>query len=715
MKQKLLYLGWSIYRDIVYSGLAEGISKEYRKKIIRFNQFILLALLVNVFSVITYFYHKLYISALINITSAYLFLLAFYFGTKRKLDTGRIIAIVNVNLYLIVISYIEGLKAGEYLLYFPYFLVLTFVVSLRRKTRELLLVYAITIVSALICVKVSPYVNDVQTITEAMYARLYSSSLVISLSMTIVFSYAILRVNKENENAIMQEKKFGDTIFNTSLDGVFIIFSETAVIASCNQRALELFEVKYKSDIEGTPIKDWFDEDHIRQFNSIEQVVAEGTRNWQGELAFTTKTGRIFHGYVSVVPFAYKDTRYTKISILDVSQVKMTEFELMKAKEKAEVAAKAKSRFLSNMSHELRTPLNGIIGASSLLLQEEYLPAQKPQLDILQFSSRHMMVLINDILDYNKMEAGKLELGALPVNIKQFILQLASQFAGQASAKGLEFITDIDERLDTELITDETRLNQVFSNLLSNAIKFTHEGKITLAARKLFSSSTRMTLQFIVMDTGIGIPRNKHREIFESFTQADVNTTRKYGGTGLGLAITKKIVNQFNSDLLLESEEGKGSAFHFTVELKVNDNTRHYISEERAGNLAPLNDVRVLIAEDNPVNLSIAKRFLTKWGISVSEATNGVEAVEQFRKEKYDLLLIDLEMPEMDGVAALREIRKLDATIPVVAFTAAVYDNMQDDLLQKGFTDFIHKPFRPGELHSKITYLVAPVPTTSTQ
>jgi len=706
MKQKLLYLGWSIYRDIVFSGLQEGITKDQRKKIIGFNQFILLALLVNFFSVITYFYHKLYISALINITSAYFFLLAFYFGSKKKLETGRIIAVVNLNLYLIVISYIEGLKAGEYLFYFPYFLVLTFVVSIRRNSRELFIVYSITVIASLVCLKLSPYTNTVQVINDALYTRLYSSNLVISLCMTIIFSYSILRVNKDNEVAILQEKKFGDTIFNTSLDGVFILYSQSGIIASCNNRALELFDVKEKREIEGSHVKSWFDEDHVRQFSTIEQSVADGSQSWQGELAFTTQTGRTFHGYVSVAPFSYKDVRYTKVSILDVSHVKMTEFELMKAKEKAEVAAKAKSRFLSNMSHELRTPLNGIIGASNLLLQEEHLPSQEAHLDILKFSSEHMMMLINDILDYNKIEAGKLELAEGPVNIKKFIQQLSTQFSTQAKAKDLEFKTDIDDRLDAEFITDETRMNQVLSNLLSNAIKFTHSGKITRAVRKLFASSAKATIQFIVMDTGIGIPRNKHREIFETFTQADVNTTRQYGGTGLGLAITKKIVNMFNSDLLLESEEGKGSAFHFTLELKINESRQRYIHEEHVGQLDSLEGIRLLIAEDNPVNLSIAKRFLTKWGIKVSEAVNGRDAVEQFKRAHYDLLLIDLEMPEMDGASALREIRKINPAIPVVAFTAAVYDNMRQDLLQKGFTDFIHKPFRPGDLHAKISWLV---------
>jgi Signal transduction histidine kinase len=168
------------------------------------------------------------------------------------------------------------------------------------------------------------------------------------------------------------------------------------------------------------------------------------------------------------------------------------------------------------MSHELRTPLNGIIGASNLLLQEDHLAAQKPHLDILKFSSEHMMMLINDILDYNKIEAGKLELAEAPVNMKELMQKIASQFAGQIKAKGLHFKIDIDDRLDMEFITDETRLNQVLSNLLSNAVKFTHTGTITLAVRKLFSTSSLATLQFIVMDTGIGIPKNKYKEILKA-------------------------------------------------------------------------------------------------------------------------------------------------------------------------------------------------------
>ncbi|MBC7829240.1 MAG: response regulator [Chitinophagaceae bacterium] len=707
MKAKILYLAWAIYRDIVYSGLDEHISRDQRKKIVRFNQFVFLALLINLFCVITYFYHKLYISALINITSAYFFLVAYYLNSKRRLEIGRIVSVINVNIYLIVISYVEGLRASEYLLFFPYFLVLTFVVSIRRNYKELVLVYALTVASLLLCFKISPMTNDIQIMTDVLYTKLSTTILAISFILTIIFSYAILRVNKDNEVAILEEKKFGDTIYNTSLDGVFIIFSLSNIVATCNNRALELFGVKDKREIEGTQIEKWFDEDHIKKFNSIEQAISHESRNWQGELAFNTKDGHIFFGYVSVVPFSYRDIRYTKVSILDISNVKMAEFELMKAKEKAETASKVKSRFLSNMSHELRTPLNGIIGASNLLLQEDYLGTQKPHLEILKFSSEHMMLLISDILDFNKIEAGKLELSEVPVNIKEFVRKVISQFENQVNGKGLQFKKEIDDRLDLELFTDETRLYQILSNLLSNAIKFTNQGSISLEVKKLFSSSTKATIQFIVKDTGIGIPKDKHKEIFDSFTQADVNTTRKYGGTGLGLAIIKKLISMFNSELILESEEGKGSMFYFTLELKINEDRKLFINEDKTRSLQMLTGVKVLIAEDNPVNLSVAKRFMLKWGIEVHEATNGREALNKFKTDEYDVLLIDLEMPEMDGVTALKEIRKLNTVVPAVAFTAAVYDNMQADLLQKGFTDFIHKPFRPEDLHGKISFLVS--------
>jgi signal transduction histidine kinase/CheY-like chemotaxis protein len=595
MKKKLLYLGWLIYRDILYSGIEGEASKDQTKKIIRLNQFVILALLVNFFSVLIYFYHSLYISALINITSAYFFLLAYYFNAKKKLEIGLIISVINLNVYLVIISYVEGLKAGTYLFYFPYFLVLTFVVSLGKHFRGWIAVYTITVLSAILCLNISPDTNNaIQNISDVLYHKLYTSNLVIGMGLTVIFSYAILRTNKSNEEAILREN----------------------------------------------------------------------------------------------------------------ANLRKTEMELIKAKKKAEVAANAKSRFLSNMSHELRTPLNGIIGASNLLVHEVHLPSQKQSLDILRYSSEHMMTLINDILDYHKIEAGRLELEVRPVNVMQFMNRIISQFAGQVQAKGLKFHTAIDIHLDNEMYTDDTRLNQILSNLLSNAIKFTEKGSISVTAKQLHATSEKATVQFVVKDTGIGIPEHKHREIFRSFTQADIDTTRKYGGTGLGLTISKRLINMFNSELMLKSQDGKGSEFFFTVELRINQDAKMLVEEDHTVNLTSLKGYRILVAEDNKVNMSIAKRFMNKWGIIVEEAVNGREAVERSRYNKYDLMLIDLEMPEMDGVTALHEIRRLNNNVPALAFTAAVYDNMELDLRRKGFVDYIHKPFRPEVLHKKIASLI---------
>lgn len=594
MKKKLIDLGWLLYRDILHSGMDGNITKEERKTILRINQFVILALMVNFLSVLTYFYHSLYISALINITSAYFFLIAYFFNSKKMPGLARIVSVMNLSCYLVVICYVEGLKAGEYLFYFPYFLVLTFVVSLGRQLNSWIIVYTITLASAILCFNISPETNNIEVISTALYQKLYTSNLAIAMTLTLIFSYAILRINKDNEDAILQE--------NLNL--------------------------------------------------------------------------------------------------------KKTEFELLSAKKKAEIASNTKSRFLSNMSHELRTPLNGIIGASNLLLQEPHLNEQKEHLDILKYSSEHMMILINDILDYHKIEAGRLELEERPMNMMQFLQRIANQFSAQISVKGLKFHTSFDELLDNEMITDATRLHQVLSNLLSNAIKFTEKGSISFTAKQLLASSQKATIQFVVADTGIGIPENKHKEIFRSFTQADVNTTRRFGGTGLGLTISKSLVNMFNSDLKLKSSEGAGSEFSFTIEFKISQDQKRYIDESANNHLVALDGIRVLIAEDNKVNMSIARRFMSKWGVQVTEAVNGREAVEKFRAGTFDLLLIDLEMPEMDGATALQEIRKSNTTVPAMAFTAAVYDNMQLDLLMKGFDDYVHKPFRPEDLHRKIMRFV---------
>jgi len=376
--------------------------------------------------------------------------------------------------------------------------------------------------------------------------------------------------------------------------------------------------------------------------------------------------------------------------------------ELSEAKQKADSAVVAKSRFLSNISHEMRTPLNGIVGTVNLMLQEPSLPEQKQNLEVLKYSSEHMLSVVNDVLDYSKIEAGKMELSTDAFNMKTVLEKIHTVFTNQFQHKKVEFKFDIDPALDKFFKGDETRLRQVLTNLIGNAHKFTEKGEVECEAKLVSSDSLGADIYFSVQDTGIGMSKEQQQVIFEAFSQGETSTTRRFGGTGLGLTISKKIVSMLGGELKLMSEPQRGSRFYFTIRLVFSQFNNGFVNEKRVSKLESLKGIRVLVAEDSPVNMTITRKFLERWEVQVHEATNGQEAVQLFSKNQYDLVLIDLDMPVMDGYEALVEIQKINQTIPAIAFTAAVLPNMREHLEAKGFNDFLQKPFRPEDLHKII-------------
>lgn len=705
MKKYLLSFFKESYTTVLHSGIHSDLSPGLRKSIFLMNRILLMAVLINLAGLIYYFISDLFLSALVNLATGVIFMGGIYFNYLKKIHAAKLLIILGLNFYFVAINLIEGLKAGEYFFYFPALIALIFMSRIYKNQVELGVLYAVTTIIAILGFWFVP-MDGIQHVNAKEAIQIYYSRFILSVLLTIYIAFLILRINKKNEKRLSEEKKFADSIFNTSLDAVFIIRADSGIISDCNNRTLEMFAAKDKKEIIGHPFSDWFDEEKVRAINSLKPEFSPGSNSWQGEMTMNSIEGKTMHCFANAVYFHYREVAYFKICVMDKTERKLAEFRLIAAKEKAESATKMKTRFLSNMSHELRTPLNGIIGSSNLLLDEEYLFSQKPHLDIIKYSSEHMIRLVNDILDHTKIEAGKMELVNAPVNLNTLLDKVISQFKHQASEKGIELTGNIDPGLNMDFVTDETRIHQVISNLVSNAVKFTEKGSISFSAKKIYSTSSKATVRFIVEDTGIGIPKDMLTGIFESFTQADVNTTRKYGGTGLGLTIVKDLLKMFNSDLKVESEVGKGSRFEFMIEMQLNEKSKMYISENKDKNLAALNGVKVLVAEDNPVNLMVLKRFLDKWGIETTEAVNGKEALEKFNANHFDLLLFDLEMPVLDGSSALREIRNAGSEVPVMAFTAAVYENIQSDLYSKGFNDFIHKPFRPEELHQKIYALV---------
>ncbi|MEO9805764.1 MAG: response regulator [Reichenbachiella sp.] len=383
-------------------------------------------------------------------------------------------------------------------------------------------------------------------------------------------------------------------------------------------------------------------------------------------------------------------------------KIKKKNKKLKRAIKKAETAARVKSDFLSVMSHEIRTPMNAVIGTIHLLLDENPKKNQLEHLKTLKFSSENLLILINDILDYSKVESGNVELEHIDFHLRELTKGLGNTYEQKASENGVKFNILIDHNIPSMLKGDPARLTQILNNLISNAFKFTPKGEIKLLIHLLAKSNGRVKLEFAVEDTGIGISKDKLKLIFESFTQAHADTTRKYGGTGLGLAITKKLIKLFDSQIFVKSKVNKGSKFYFSLYMEEAAHANAAVVVDDELMKEEVKDKRVLVVDDNEINLMMAKKFLDKWGLISDVVTSGKEALEQVFDADYDLILMDLQMPEMDGYEVTATIRSLDnldlKNIPIVAVSADTYDNVKLKIAEVGMNDFLSKPFNPIEL-----------------
>ncbi|MBF0412562.1 MAG: transporter substrate-binding domain-containing protein [Desulfamplus sp.] len=432
-------------------------------------------------------------------------------------------------------------------------------------------------------------------------------------------------------------------------------------------------------------------------------------------LPIMRKDGSVFYADVTACPLSINQSTCLLGMFRDVTDRKKAEEEILKAKQSAEAANRAKSEFLAVMSHEIRTPMNGVVGLTDLLLATDMTDIQRNYLENLRYSAYSLLGIINDILDISKIEADRLELENTDFNLSDIVKKIVFMMTHRCSEKGIDLIRVIDTDIPKMVVGDPVRIRQIVLNLLGNAVKFTEKGEISVYVRKSGdeyeeNGKRMLPVAISVKDTGIGIPANKLGRIFESFTQADDSTTRKYGGTGLGLTISKRLVEMMNGSITVESTQGQGTCFDVNLRLPISDkqsDPAEYIDEKKTLSRYSGN---ILIAEDNPINMLVIRTHLAKMGFRVIEAVNGKEAFEKCMEHEMDLVFMDIHMPEMNGIEATHKIREHEAgkkRTPIIALTADAFKEDRDKCLSEGMDFFLVKPFKPEDI-IKVIELFAP-------
>jgi PAS domain S-box-containing protein len=495
-------------------------------------------------------------------------------------------------------------------------------------------------------------------------------------------------------------------VFMNNIPAIAVIKDSKGRIDYINEPMAKIFNIKL-DDMRGKSVGDWIPREMATTIRLHDQEVLSTKRPHRFEEAFPTPDGTMHHWLSFRFPLEGPDGDLLVGMVgIDISDRIEAESALQAAKDMAEAASQTKSEFLANMSHEIRTPLNGVVGMTDLALGTDLTPEQREYLDTVKLSADALLTVINDILDFSKIEAGKIDLEMIDFNVRDHLEATLKTLAFRGDEKGLELLCEVAAEVPEMARGDSNRLRQIIVNLVGNAIKFTDEGEVALKVRVDAQEGSDRIMHFTVSDTGVGIPPEKQKLIFEPFSQADSSTTRKYGGTGLGLSISARLVEMMGGKMWVESEVGRGSEFHFTTRLGTSDKAIE------VGAIAPpeiLRGVKVLVADDNRTNRRILDGMLKRWEMKSTSVAAGEDALTALSValeagEPYRLVLTDMHMPKMDGFGLIERIRqnpKLSTAI-IMMLTSAGHRGDALRCQELGVAAYLLKPIRQSELREAI-------------
>ncbi|BDQ12950.1 PAS domain S-box protein [Sediminibacterium sp. TEGAF015] len=519
------------------------------------------------------------------------------------------------------------------------------------------------------------------------------------VQLVIGFGLNITERKQIEEKVQLNEKRYRD-LFNYS-QALICTHDIEGTLLSVNPAICKIMGYE-QEELIGRNIKEFIPKDRVQYFDKTYLAEVIGTGKAEGVFSIVCKNGEhIFLLFQNYMVEEDSSTAYIIGFSQDITNRIRAEQELLKAKEETERASKVKEVFLANMSHEIRTPMNGILGIGSLLYKTNLTPKQSEYTKLILESADNLLHIVNDVLDFTKIESGKVELESIPFNLEEKISSTLKTFIFKIEEKGLELIFDNQINKDRVIIGDPFRLGQILNNLISNALKFTENGKITLTSREGIKKGEQTFFEFIVNDTGIGISEENLSHIFDEFVQASSETSRKYGGTGLGLSITKNLIEMQGGSIIASSQINKGTSFTVQIPYKVGEVAQlKRDKEEIAYNT--IDKKKILVAEDVAINQIIVKQILSDWGHEVIIVNNGQEAFEAHQRQDFDLILMDIHMPEVDGYEATQMIRQLSdtnkAAVPIIALTANAFKQETERFAEAGFNDYITKPFSEQNL-----------------